>query len=79
MQSQDFIKFIENLSLVKDIELKSQLIKEEITRLNKMLKESDYSETTSKLEKVQKQTEYMEMLSYKNVLAFRLSILDSRE
>lgn len=79
MQSQDFIKFIENLSLVKDIELKSQLIKEEITRLNKMLKDSDYSETTSKFEKVQKQTEYMEMLSYKNVLAFRLSILDSRE
>ena len=79
MQSQDFIKFIENLSLVKDIELKSQLIKEEIMRLNKMLKESDYSETTSKLEKVQKQTEYMEMLSYKNVLAFRLSILGTQE
>lgn len=79
MQTQDFIKFIENLSLIKDVDLKTKMIKEEISKLNKMIKETDYSETTSKLDKVHKQTEYMEMLSYKNVLAFRLSILSTQE
>jgi hypothetical protein len=77
MQTQDFIKFIENLSVIKDLDLKSKMIQEEISRLNIMLRESDYSNSNSRLEKLTKQTEYIELQSYKNVLAFRLSLLQS--
>lgn len=77
MQTQDFIKFIENLSVIKDLDLKSKMIQEEISKLNIMLRESDYSNSNSRLEKLTKQTEYIELQSYKNVLAFRLSLLQS--
>lgn len=77
MQTQDFIKFIENLSVIKDLDLKSKMIHEEINKLDSMLRELDYSNSTSKLEKLTKQTEYFELQSYKNVLAFRLSLLQS--
>lgn len=51
MQTQDFIKFIENLSVVKDLDLKSKMIQNEISKLNSMLRESDYSNSTSRFEK----------------------------
>lgn len=38
MQTQDFIKFIENLSVVKDLDLKSKMIQNEISKLNSMLR-----------------------------------------
>lgn len=77
MQTQDFIKFIENLSVVKDLDLKSKMIQNEISKLNSMLRESDYSNSTSRFEKVIKQTEYLELQTYKNVLAFRLSLIQA--
>jgi len=77
MQTQDFIKFIENLSVVKDLDLKSKMIQNEISKLNSMLRESDYSNSTSRFEKVTKQTEYLELQTYKNVLAFRLSLIQA--
>lgn len=77
MQTQDFIKFIENLSVVKDLDLKSKMIRDEISKLNSMLKESDYSNLNSRLEKLTNHTEFLELQTYKNVLAFRLSLLES--
>ena len=77
MQTQDFIKFIENLSVVKDLDLKSKMIQNEISKLNSMLRESDYSNSTSRFEKVTNQTEYLELQTYKNVLAFRLSLIQA--
>lgn len=38
MRNQEFISFIENLALVKDVELKSKLIQDELSNLNKLLK-----------------------------------------
>jgi hypothetical protein len=77
METKDFIKFIDNLALVKDVEKKSELIKNEIKMLDKMIKEGDNQDYSSRMEKLEKQTEFMEILSYKNVLSFRLSVLQS--
>lgn len=77
METKDFIKFIDSLALVKDVEKKSELIKNEIKMLDKMIKEGDDQDYSSRMEKLEKQTEFMEILSYKNVLSFRLSVLQS--
>lgn len=53
MQLQDFIIFVENLSVVKDVKLKSKIIKNDINRLNLLIKQNDYSETKSRIEKLQ--------------------------
>lgn len=79
MQTQDYLKFIENLSVVKDIELKSKMIREELNKLDSILKNSDYSNTTSRFERLKRQTEYLELETYKNVLAFRLSLLQTNK
>jgi len=77
METQDFIKFIENLSVVKDVEKKSELIKSELNKLNKLIRENDDSSYSSRMEKLERKNEYNEILSYKNVLSFRLSILQA--
>ena len=76
METKDFIKFLDNLSLVKDIEKKSELIKIELKQLDRMIKEREDQDYSSRMEKVEKQTEFMEILSYKNTLSFRLSTLE---
>jgi hypothetical protein len=75
METKDFIKFIEDLSFVKDIEVKAEMIKDELKKLEQMIKESDVNKYSSRMERLQKKTEYNEILSYKNVLSFRLSML----
>ena len=77
METKDFIKFMDNLALVKDVEKKSELIKSELKQLDKMIKERDDQDYSSRMEKVERQTEFMEILSYKNTLSFRLSTLES--
>jgi len=77
METKDFIKFIDSLALVKDVEKKSELIKNEIKMLDKMIREGDNQDYSSRMDKLEKQTEFMEILSYKNVLSFRLSVLQS--
>ncbi|MFZ1518319.1 MAG: hypothetical protein WAU11_06075 [Ignavibacteriaceae bacterium] len=77
MDTKDFIGFMENLSVVKDVEKKSQLIKTELNKLNQLIKENEVNEYNSRLEKIKNQTEYLEFLSYKNVLSFRLSLLQT--
>jgi len=76
VETKDFIKFLDNLSLVKDIEKKSELIKIELKQLDRMIKEREDQDYSSRMEKVEKQTEFMEILSYKNTLSFRLSTLE---
>jgi hypothetical protein len=75
METQNFIKFIEDLSVVKDVNLKTEMIKNEMKKLEQMIKDSDMHEYSSRIEKLEKKTELNEILSYKNVLSFRLSIL----
>jgi len=77
METKDFIQFIENLSIVKDVEKKSELIKSELNKLNKLIRENDDSSYSSRMEKLERKNEYNEILSYKNVLSFRLSILQA--
>jgi hypothetical protein len=77
METKDFIQFIENLSIVKDVEKKSELIKSELNNLNKLIRENDVSAYSSRMEKLERENEYNEILSYKNVLSFRLSILQA--
>jgi hypothetical protein len=77
METQDFIKFIENLSVVKDVKLKADMLKGEMKKLEQMIKDSDVHEYSSRMEKLEKKTEYNEILSYKNVLSFRLSMLQT--
>jgi hypothetical protein len=67
---------MDNLSLVKDIEKKSELIKNELKQLDRMIKERDDQDYSSRMEKLERQTEFMEILSYKNTLSFRLSTLE---
>lgn len=76
METKDFIRFMDNLSLVKDIEKKSELIKNELKQLDRMIRERDDQNYASRMEKLEKQTEFMEILSYKNTLSFRLSTLE---
>jgi hypothetical protein len=78
METKDFIQFIENLSIVKDVEKKSELIKNELKQLNKMIKEKDDQDYSSRIEKIENQSEYLEILTFKNVLSFRLSLLQSK-
>ena len=78
METKDFIQFIENLSVVKDVEKKSELIKSELKQLNEMLKEKEAQDYTSRIEKIENQSEYLEILTYKNILSFRLSLLQSK-
>ncbi len=75
METKDFIKFIESLSIIKDVEDRTELIKNELKELNKMIRENSNGEYNSRLDKVEKQVEYMELLHYKNVLSSNLSIL----
>ncbi len=77
MQSQDFLRFIEQLSFVSDVELKSKLLQDELKKLNTMIKNTDYSDTISRMEKVTKKAKYLELETYKNVLSFRLSLLQT--
>jgi len=77
MRNQEFISFIENLALVKDVELKSKLIQDELSNLNKLLKAEEDPRSTSRLDKITLMTKYLEMETFKNVLSFRLSILES--
>lgn len=79
METQDFIKFIENLSVVKDVEKKSEMIKNELNKLNKMIKVNEVNEYETRIEKIKNQTEYLEFLTYKNVLSFRLSLLQTEQ
>lgn len=77
METKDFIKFIESLSVIKDVEERTELIKKELKELNKMIRESSNREYNSRLDKVEKQVEYMELIQYKNVLSSNLSLLQS--
>ena len=77
METKDFIKFIESLSVIKDVEERTELIKKELKELNKMIRESNNQAYNSRLDKVEKQIEYMELLHYKNVLSSNLSLLQS--
>jgi hypothetical protein len=77
METKDFIKFIESLSVIKDVEQQTELIKNELKELNQMIRESNNQGYTSRIDKVEKQIEYMEFLNYKNVLSSRLSLLKS--
>jgi glycyl-tRNA synthetase beta subunit len=77
METKDFIKFIESLSVIKDLEERTELIKNELKELNKMIRENINLEYNSRLDKVEKQVEYMELLYYKNVLSSNLSLLQS--
>ena len=78
METKDFIQFIENLSIVKDVEKKTELIKNELKQLNGMIKERDKQDYSSRIEKIEKQSEFLEILTFKNVLSFRLSLLQSK-
>ena len=78
METKDFIQFIENLSVVKDVEKKTELIKNELKQLNGMIKERDKQDYSSRIEKIEKQSEFLEILTFKNVLSFRLSLLQSK-
>lgn len=78
METKDFIQFIENLAVVKDVEKKSELIKNELKQLNEMIKERDAQEYSSRIQKIENQSEYLEILTFKNVLSFRLSLLQSK-
>ena len=78
MATKDFIQFIENLSVVKDVEKKTELIKNELKQLNGMIKERDKQDYSSRIEKIEKQSEFLEILTFKNVLSFRLSLLQSK-
>jgi DNA polymerase II small subunit/DNA polymerase delta subunit B len=77
MDSRDFIKFIEDLSIIKEVEDKTAMIKNELKKLDRMIKESNAQEYTSRMDKLEKQSEYLELISYKNTLSFRLSTLES--
>jgi len=79
METKDFIKFIESLTVIKDVEKKTELIKNELKELNKMINESNNEGYISRLDKVEKQIEYMEYLRYKSVLASNLSLLQSEK
>jgi hypothetical protein len=79
METKDFIKFIDDLALIKDVVKKNELIKNEIKMLDRMIREGDKHDCSSRMEKLEKQTEYMEILSYKSVLSFRLSVLQSND
>jgi hypothetical protein len=78
METKDFIKFIESLSVIRDVEKKTELIKKELKELNKMIRESNNQAYNSRLDKVEKQLEYMELLQFKNVLSSSLSLLQSK-
>ena len=78
METKEFIQFIENLSVVKDVEKKTELIKNELKQLNGMIKERDKQDYSSRIEKIEKQSEFLEILTFKNVLSFRLSLLQSK-
>lgn len=78
METKDFVQFIENLSVIKDVEKKSELIKSELKQLNEMIKEKNNQGYSSRTEKIENQTEFLEILTYKNVLSFRLSLLQSK-
>jgi hypothetical protein len=80
MEIKDFLQFIENLSFVKDVEKKSELIKKEMKQLNEMIKQRETQEYySSRMEKIQRQTEFLEILTYKSVLSSKLSLLETNK
>ena len=74
METKDFIQFIENLSIVKDVEKKTELIKNELKQLNGMIKERDEQDYSSRIEKIENQSEYLENKTNKNQLIFGVYI-----
>lgn len=69
--------FINNLAVLKDVQSKSELIKAEIQKLDKMISDdSEYNELTI-LERLNKRLNYSELLTYKSYLSLKLSFLDS--
>lgn len=69
--------FINNLAVLKDVQSKSELIKAEIQKLDKMISDdSEYNELT-RLERLNKRLNYSELLTYKSYLSLKLSFLDS--
>lgn len=69
--------FIDNLSILNDVQLKSQLIKTEIQKLNKMISDLDESEELSRLERIKRKLTYAEIHTFKSYLSLKLSFLDA--
>ena len=71
--------FVNQLSILKDVQSKSELIKSEIQKLDKLISALDVENNLTRLERLNRKLQYSELFTLKSFLALKLSFLSTED
>jgi hypothetical protein len=71
--------FVNQLSVLKDVQSKSELIKSEIKKLDKLISALDVENNLTRFERLNRKLQYSELFTFKSLLALKLSFLSTED
>jgi hypothetical protein len=69
--------FVNQLSVLKDVQTKSELIKSELKKLDKLISDLDVEDNLTRFERLNRKLQYSELFTLKSLLALKLSFLST--